>query len=247
MSGEFYIGYQPQSPPGLARRSRAMVRLALLLGVVTVVSLAVSQEPEIPGNFEFGTVRTFEGILIEKPVPMLRVAPPEGVEGTASPLVLVGFGKAGLPDFARGHDGARIRANGTLVVQGPHAMIELNDPESFEVLDPNPPAEESAEALGDVEITGELVDTKCWFGVMRPATGKVHRACAIRCLSGGVPPGILVRDTEGNAAVFMLAGADGEPLEYDLEWAALAVTARGSLERFGELPVIRVRSLELAE
>lgn len=246
MSGEFYIGYLPESPPALARRSRAMVRLALFLGVVSVSVLAATQEPRLPGTFEFQTYREFEGILIEKPVPMLRVAPPEGVEGSVSPLVLVGFGKEGLPDFARGHDGARIRAKGTLVVQGPHAMIELNDPESFEVIDPNPPRSDVAEMLGEVEITGELVDTKCWFGVMRPATGKVHRACAIRCLSGGIPPGILVRDTAGNAAVFLLAGADGEPLEYDVEWAALAVTARGSLERHGELPVLRVRTLELA-
>ena len=127
-------------------------------------------------------------------------------------------------------------------------MIEMNDPDSFEVLTPPPPAAADRgpthQVFGETTLTGELVDTKCYFGVMRPATGKVHRACAIRCLSGGVPPGLLVQDDAGDAWVYLLAG-DGEPLDYNIEWAALEVTVRGRLESHGGLPVVRVRSLEL--
>lgn len=242
MSDEFYVGYLPTAPVGLARRVRRAVIGAALLAGLAAASLAASQVARAPGLFEFGTYRDFEGILFETPLPMLRMT----AEGSDGRLLLVGFGKAGLPDFARGHHGQRVRFRGSLVVQGKLSMIEMNDPESFEVLDPSPSRpSERAQVLGAVTLTGELVDTKCYFGVMRPATGKVHRACAIRCLSGGVPPGLLVRDGTGGATVFLLAGGEGEPLQFDLEWAALEVTATGSLELHGELPVVRVQRLEL--
>lgn len=83
--------------------------------------------------------------------------------------------------------------------------------------------------------------------VMRPATGKVHRACAIRSLSGGVPPGLLMRDQQGNAVVVMLTGADGQPMRYEVQWAARAVRAVGGLELRDGLPFVRVRQLELAD
>ena len=53
--------------------------------------------------------------------------------------------------------------------------------------------------LGTVTLTGEIVDTKCHFGVMKAGEGKVHRECAVRCISGGAPPGFLARDRSGEA------------------------------------------------
>src|SRR5207302_1569532 len=65
-------------------------------------------------------------------------------------------------------------------------------------------AEVESVDLGAVQFTGEIVDTKCYFGVMNPGNGKVHRDCAARCLSGGVPPGFLVRDTAGRVETLLL-------------------------------------------
>jgi len=87
-------------------------------------------------------------------------------------------------------------------------------------------------------FTGELVDTKCWSGVMPPATGTVHRACAIRCLSSGVPPGLLVRDGSGDGVVLMLAGPEGETLKYDTQLAGTFIEASGILELHGLTPVL---------
>ena len=60
------------------------------------------------------------------------------------------------------------------------------------------------------------MDTKCFLGVMRPATGKVHRGCAVRCLSGGAPPALLVRDEQGNGVALLLASLNDQPLDYRL-------------------------------
>ena len=102
--------------------------------------------------------------------------------------------------------------------------------------------------LGMVNLKGELVDTKCYFGVMRPGEGKVHRGCAARCLSGGVPPGLLVRDTDGVGHVVLLAGEENwEPLHVDPQWAARMVDVRGELELTGNLLILRVHQLSLAD
>ncbi len=62
--------------------------------------------------------------------------------------------------------------------------------------------------LGAVTLTGEIVDTKCHLGVMNPGEGKVHRDCAVRCISGGAPP-VSGADQEGDTRLLLLTGADG--------------------------------------
>lgn len=246
---EFYIGYLPAAPSGLARRIRSIV-LILTLGVAALAFLAAfSQNPIDKGRFEFGILRTFEGVFYADPVPRLRMSLPEGKNPSSDAVtyLLVGAGKAGIPDEVRSHDGEKIRFNGSLIERENMLMIEMNDLSSLEVLG-EPSSEESrntTETLGKVTLTGEIVDTKCYFGVMRPATGKVHRACAIRCLEGGVPPGLLVRDEEGNGVVFMLAAPEGGTFDFDPQWAAIEVRVKGLLELENNVPILRVERMEM--
>jgi hypothetical protein len=144
-----------------------------------------------------------------------------------------------------GAHGHRVRFNGSLIVREPFRMIEMNRPETFTVIDKGrtPAPDPDVSPLGAGKFTGELVDTKCWSGVMRPATGKVHRACAIRCLSGGVPPGLLIRDGSGDGVVLLLAGPAGETLKYDVQLAGTFIEASGMLELHGVTPVLRVDSI----
>jgi methionine sulfoxide reductase heme-binding subunit len=235
----FYVGYLPVAPtlkPFL--RSLAVFLLLALPSLAALV--AWSQKPQIPGAFEFGVQGEFTGILHEKPLPVL--------ETEHSRFLLVGFGKQGLPDFAQGRDGERVRFRGSLTYALGRTMVEMNDPESFEVLGAAPtPERNSVEHHGTVILVGELVDTKCFLGVMRPGDGKVHRACAIRCLEGGVPPGLLVRGEDGSHQVYLLAGPQGAALDLDLRWAARTIEVQGALETHGDLPVLRVASARLVD
>lgn len=126
-------------------------------------------------------------------------------------------------------------------------MVEMNNEKSFTVMGPAAAPERlpASEVIGDVVLTGELVDTKCYFGVMRPAVGKVHRACAVRCLSGGVPPGLLVRDDKGNAVVVLLTGTGNAPLKFDVQWAAREVRVTGRLILQDAVPQLETTALEL--
>lgn len=42
-------------------------------------------------------------------------------------------------------------------------------------------------------LEDEIIDPKCYFGVI-PGKGKIHRSCAIRCISDGIPPVLATTD-----------------------------------------------------
>jgi len=238
----FYIGWQSKMPPALSPVMRKTgIALAVLIPALTG-GIVAFQNPVDRGRYEFGVEKTFEGVLYETPVPRLRM---DAADGKSVDHLLVGAGKYGPGKLIAGAHGKRVRFNGSLILREPLRLIELNRPETFTILDPAaaPVAPPAISKLGEGTFTGELVDTKCWSGVMRPATGKVHRACAIRCLSGGVPPGLLVRNPHGDGVVFLLAAPDENPLNYDIQLAGTFIDVQGTLELHGETPVIRVRSI----
>ena len=45
----------------------------------------------------------------------------------------------------------------------------------------------------------EIVDSKCFLGVMTPGAGRTHSACASLCLRGGIPPALLSCARSGRA------------------------------------------------
>ncbi len=243
MSDAFYLGYDDSMPPSLARFLGRVVFGLAFVAVVVVVAVAASQSPAEPGDYGFGVETPFEGVLMEEPIPLLQVG---SGAGSITNYVLVGSGKFGLPAFALGHGGKRVHFNGSLIHKGDQQMIELNDEKSFSVVSDQ--REQRTGVLGmETSLSGELVDTKCYFGVMRPGAGKVHRGCAARCLHGGVPPGLLLRDTAGRSVVVLLSGTDGKKLDFDTEWAARWVKATGRLSVRENLPILEVERLELTE
>ncbi len=62
-----------------------------------------------------------------------------------------------------------------------------------------------------VQVTGEMIDTWCYFsGVMggpEAVVGTAHHTCAIWCAAGGIPVGILTED----GTVYMVVKWQGDP------------------------------------
>ena len=84
------------------------------------------------------------------------------------------------------------------------------------------------------------MDSKCYLGVMNPGQLTTHRGCAIRCISGGIPPVLLVRQTNGPALYFLLVSRDGKPMNKQvLNMVAEPVQITGEVERQGELLIVR--------
>jgi hypothetical protein len=192
--------------------------------------------------FEFGAPRELEGTLREYPFPALLVARPGDPGGQVpySTYVLAGTGKRGAAGAVAGLHGARVRLKGTLAYRDGATLVEV-DRESIRRLDPvDPGVTDGAEDLGVVTLSGEIVDSKCFLGVMNPGERKPHRDCAVRCISGGVPPMLVARDAAGNVALVLLAGCDGRPIGRELlDLVAEPVTVTGRAERTGDVLVLR--------
>jgi hypothetical protein len=93
--------------------------------------------------------------------------------------------------------------------------------------------------LGLQTLRGEIVDSKCYLGVMKPGRGKPHRACATLCIRGGVPPVLRVETTGGEYRHLLLTDQAGGALnDRVLELIAEPVEITGRVRRDGDLLIL---------
>ena len=215
---DFYIGYQAKAPTGIAGLMRKAVAGLLASGVLIAVLLVISQHPFYPVVFEFLQYRTFEGTLSEQPYPTLRVERPGTVDtpSSHSRYYLVNEGKFGAQETVAGLDNQHVRLQGALIYRDDQTMVEVLpgtvEPTAGPIPTPNP----AGRSLGTFTLRGEIVDSKCFLGVMNPGSMKPHRACAVRCISGGIPPVLAVRTAPGETTYLLLVSADGRAVNKDI-------------------------------
>lgn len=243
MNDEFYIGWEAKAAPGIGRIVRKAVIIVLALALVAPVVLAVSQRMIGVSVFEWGTHKTFVGILRTTPYPHLLVPRPGNADGrlSFSTYYLVAPWKFGLkPEAIAAFDGKSVSLKGTLIYRGNQTMIEVV-PDSIQATNTaTVVALPQKIPLGKQTLVGEIVDSKCFLGVMNPGQLTPHRACAIRCISGGVPPVLLVRQKDGPAIYLLLVSADGKPVnQHVLDMVAEPIEITGEVERQGELIILR--------
>lgn len=83
------------------------------------------------------------------------------------------------------------------------------------------------------EVTGEIIDPKCYFGAMDPGEGKAHRSCAVRCISGGIMPCIKYAEN-GLVHYAVLLDSNGGPMnEVVLPYVGQPVRIKGRLRAMG--------------
>ena len=240
---EFFIGYAPPMPPRLARFVARTVWVLACGALTWAVTLAVGHVPLDGGTFEFGHPQRFTGTVFEHPYPALR---PDGVPGTdARWLLLVGPGKHGAESIVHDLDRRLVSMMGTRIRRGAQTMIEI-DPGTIVAIDAArtaAPAESSHERASDdrpIEVKGEIVDSKCFLGVMVPGSGKTHKDCAALCLRGGVPPALHVQDRAGHSSVLLLTGSAGEKIAAEhLQHAGDAIEMTGVIRRQGGWLMLR--------
>jgi len=233
----FYVGYLPRAPRGLGQFLGVTTGLLLAAGVAVAVVLALSQRPPAPSVFEFGQSRTLRGVVLERPYPMLVVRRPGRGGATTSIYLLAGSGKRGAAPLVAGHGGQTMSFEAVLVYRGLHTMAEVASPADFGAVAPRELIPGPTPAV-EVELTGEIVDSKCHLGAMNPGSGATHRACAVRCLRGGLPP-ILVLRSNGSDTEIILAGRDGRPIgRRVLGYVGVPVRIKGSLRQLGDWPIL---------
>lgn len=246
---DFFIGYESRLPAAYRRRLRQTLiflgALIFLLGFI----LAKNQRDPGSNSFEYGELSEIVGVLIKEPVPMLlplRDSLAANEDGFGKGLLLVGVGKQGAEptiydmENERGMllDGAWVTLRGTLIYGEGIALLELTEGKEalreVKIADTvfiSPPFD----TLGDYTLRGEIIDPKCYFGLMKPATGKVHRSCAIRCIDGGIPPVLAAASRKGDRQFMLLRGAEGEAINHKLSYCVGdPVEVEGMLLKWGE-------------
>jgi hypothetical protein len=242
MNDEFYIGWEAKAAPGIGKTVRKVVAVLLALAVFTSVALAVSQRMIGQSVFEWGTSKTFSGTLQTQPYPQLLVPRPGNAGGLPqfSTYHLVAPWKFGLNREALARlSGKSVKLKGTLIYRGNQTMVETK-PEWIQESDKSSaiPLPQTTR-IGRQTLVGEIVDSKCFLGVMNPGQLTPHRACAIRCISGGIPPVLLVRQKDGPATCLLLVSSDGKPVNQQvLDIVAEPVEITGEVLRQGELLIL---------
>ncbi|MEM6639052.1 MAG: hypothetical protein AAF610_04040 [Pseudomonadota bacterium] len=230
----FYVGYQPNAPVTVGRYLRPRLLGVIVIAALVAVLIPLSASRYAASGFEFGTTRMFAGVLSEHPYPTLLVPRPGKHDGMPySRYLLVAPGKFGLQALTNGLKGRRVELQGTVIHRDDHTMIEVV-PESLKVGAADATVTSQPEALGNVTLRGEIVDSKCYLGLMKPSTRKPHKACAIRCLAGGIPAILVVTRPDGGTEHVILSDLDGRALNNRiLDRVAEPVVVTGALTRRG--------------
>ncbi|MEO8195665.1 MAG: Rieske 2Fe-2S domain-containing protein [Thermoanaerobaculia bacterium] len=263
LDGEFFVGYL-SVPPGLARFARGVAAVAAVGFAAVAGVLSSAQRPLGLGEYAWDEESEYCGRLQTAPVAGLWTRP--AGDAAASPftgafLPFVGEGKHGPQPhlLAAGErdltlKGRRIERYGKQLIE---VVGEVPAPGALAPAAPTtataPVAPPAQVPLGRQVLRGEIVDSKCFFGVMKPATGRAHRDCAIRCISGGAPPAFVVRVAGSGEAggaertlVLLLAAADGAPLgPRILDLVAEPVEVSGEVSRLGDQLVLATDFLSI--
>jgi hypothetical protein len=204
---------------------RIVVAVLGVLAVGVAAVLLAGQEPFAASRFEFDRYRPYKGTVLAWPYPALIAG------GRA--YALVGGGKHGIDVSAM--DGQEVELQGALIERGNERGLQVRAIRST-----GSGAADGIVELGEHTLRGEIVDSKCYLGVMNPGEGKVHRDCAVRCISGGIPPAFVVRDSRGNTRMLLLTGADGKAIGREvLPYAGEPVEITGRLARRGSVWVFK--------
>lgn len=233
---EFYVGYLAMPP-----RLKWMVRglLALLFVLLAADAWLIATLQPAAGNSSWiEKPQEYIGTLTRTPYPMLRVNTANGLKT----YLLVSDEKRGAEAALGVTPDGPVKLTGFLVARSGIGMIQLSA-DNVAVISETPTIEEPArEVHGSMTLEGEIVDSKCWLGVMRPGDGHIHKACASLCIRGGIPPMFVRRGDGGEApAVMLLTQADGSTVPPDLilPYVGDPVRVSGTIEKRGDLWLLK--------
>jgi hypothetical protein len=250
-SDGFFIGWSNSFPPGL-RRFVLLIALVLVPGL-GLLGLGLSAGADDPADAllrigervgqnapvrpeEWAGDQVFRGHLETRGHSVLHVAP-DASYPRGRVILLSGDGKRG--PVTNGHQGAA-EVRGGLIRRGSIEMLVVDikplDGNNASNFGPLP-----RESLGRWRIAGEICDGKCYPGGMRPGNGLSHKACAVLCLYGEVPPIFVTVAPVDGRSFLVIVGPDGQsPYRHISNVIAIPVELEGEVERVGNVLVFRI-------
>ncbi|TAI46848.1 hypothetical protein [Flagellimonas allohymeniacidonis] len=247
---EFYIGYVDSVGKNTRKSIKVFVLGALGTLILGAFLFGFFQRPASNSSFDFDTATKVSGVYHEMPYPMLRVALEKDVHKN---ILLLGFGKFGanpyLKDICKKEgtlEGMQLTIEGNLIYYNGKTLLQIDDSQKISLTNSSKKNPISKEALGKKILEGEIVDPKCYFGVMKPGYGKIHRSCASLCISGGIPPVLVTSDENAISDYFLLTDLKGNPLHKDiLPYIGQPSQLQGEVEKLEDWHVLRIDVTEI--
>lgn len=237
---EFYTGYG--KIPKKVGRFLLIVVPSFVVGYLCLALLLPSLHFDQFNRGRWASGQTFQGLLRNAPSPHLMVPRPGDV-GDQSPYsvyLLSGPGKTSPPKRVMENAGQWVELKGLPVHRNSFTILATSSAKPIERPETAPPELEMGESMGEFSLTGEILDGKCYPGIMKPGRTKTHRSCAIRCISGGVPAVFLANNQDGEPLYFMLADLDGAAVnDKVLDLVADPIRITGDVMRYGDIYVIK--------
>lgn len=243
-----YVGYLPLTK-GMNRFATlvSVICILWLSGMAGVIAIFMSDPGQ--GVWDTGTERQWVGKVQMTPYPMLISK--DDTDATQAYLV-VGVGKFGVHDRLKEFDGQMVQLTGWKLQRDGRSMIELgmdsgaisqmnaaDGTSDADLLVPSEVAQTPFESMG------EIVDGKCYLGAMKPGNGFGHRACAVLCIQGGLPP-MFVYELDGQRTFAMLKVDGSTSLSNEvLGLVAQKVRLNGTSTSIAGLQMIEVSSGEI--
>jgi len=234
---DFFIGWASPS-----KRLAGFLCLisAFLLAVFIGVSVAVGASRPDPGP---GALRgdwgrqTVTGVMHMNPYPTVIVTKGSKRIPEGHTLMLSASSKRGVQGRANKLDGKLVEVSGIILKRGTLDMLQVRGGRNgVKAAKGDVPQTAPDELLGRWRLTGEVCDGKCLAGAMRPGSGLAHKACAILCLTGGVPPVLVTTKPVEGTQFVMLGDKDGLPLGDRLnDFVGQLAMFEGDLVRRGDI------------
>lgn len=241
---DFYVNYLPL-PRSLTLFLMRFVSL-LIAGVLLFGYLL----PYVHDQYNKGAFGRGEyvGYLAAQPAPHLIVPRPQSANSDApnySYYLMAAGNKAGPPASLMEFTGKWISLKGVAAVHRNHLTLLAISPKAASAAEEVPAPEGfelnlKGQSLGEFTVEGEIVDSKCYTGVMKPGRTKTHRGCAIRCISGGIPPVLISHNEQGDVIHFVLSDREEKSVNARvLKMVGDPVRITGEVVQFGDTFVLK--------
>ncbi|NER16083.1 hypothetical protein [Spongiivirga citrea] len=250
---EFYVSYIDRS---LGPKTKTTLKRFSIIALATIVIGALLfsffQKPFKNSTFELTSATNITGTYYEKPYPMLRV---EVAENTFKNILLLGFGKSSANPYleklqkeVKDLNGKNVSIEGNLIYYNGKTLIQITDDEKVILESSSKKRLPEKEVISKMTLTGEIIDPKCYFGVMKPGKGKIHRSCAVRCVSGGIPPVLATTDKNNISEYFLITDLNGKPINKDiLEYIGKPSEITGIVEKMEDWSIIKIQVSDIRE
>jgi hypothetical protein len=254
---EFYIGWQSKAPDSFAKHIRKVILCLIVLVIGAGFLLATQQKKFSTASFEFGQLTEVKGIYQQFPVPSVKVMTKQDALGNSSYITipLVGYGKFGAEGTIAALekeknislDKKEVTLKGSLLFSDGKTLLQIDKNDNPLVnVSTAPQSASQIKDMGAVELTGEVIDPKCYFGVMKPGHGKPHLDCAIRCIAGGMSPVFYVRNEKGEAGYYLILDQNGKKMNDDLkDYVAEPVSLKAKAVQYDDWVVLYVNKNDI--